>query len=271
MKRRIFGIVVAVVLALVGTIILVSYVQSAKDDAVKGENLVSVYLVKDAIAQGTTVADLRDHVELTEVAGALKAEGAVTDLDQLDDTYITSIDLVPGEQLISGRLVAPDALVSVAVPTGFQEVSVALDPARANGGRVAPGDLVGIVMSFDTYTATTAADTTGTGTGITTGQVPYTSHLTLNQILVTNVRYSVADSQRVADQQSGDATSDPTVDEAPTGQLIVTFAVTAPEAEQIVFAAEFGLVWLTAQNADTDSTGTRILTIGQVYATVERV
>lgn len=269
MKRRTIGIVVAVVLAMVGTIILVSYVQSAKDDAVKGENPVSVYVVTDAIAQGTTVADLRDNVELTEMPGAMKAEGAITDLEQLDDTYITSVDLVPGEQLLSSRIVAPDALISVAVPTGYQEVSVALDPARANGGRVAPGDLVGMVLSFDSYTAAVSTDATGAGT--TAGQVPYTTHLTLNQLLVTNVRYSVADSQRVTDQQNGDATVDPTVDEAPTGQLIVTFAVTAPEAEQIVFAAEFGLIWLTAQNADTDAEGTRILTIGQVYATVERV
>jgi pilus assembly protein CpaB len=267
MKRRTIGIVVAVVLALIGTIILVAYVESAKDDAAEGDNPVSVYVVTDAIEQGTSVADLRDRVERTEIPGSLKAADAITDIDQLDQSFITSIDLVAGEQLISSRIVAAEALVSVSMPAGYQEVSVALEPERANGGRVSPGDLVGIVLSFDTYTTVA---TTETGEAVTSGQVPYTSHLTLNQVLVTNVRYSVADSQRVTDQQNGDAGT-PTVDEAPSAELIVTFAVTAPEAEQLVFAAEFGSIWLTAQNTATDPAGTRILTVGQVYATVERV
>lgn len=268
MNRRTIGIVIAAVLALLGTIILVAYVQSAKDDAVKGDNPVKVYLVTADIAQGTSIADLRDRVELTEVPGSLKVDGAVTDLDQLDQAYITSVDLVAGDQLSASRLIAADALVSVEVPEGFQEVSIALEPQRANGGRVSPGDLVGLVLSFDTYTDTldVADDTT------TVGQVPYTTHLTLNQILVTNVRYSVADSQRVSDQQNDEDTdADPTVDEAPTADLIVTFAVTAPEAEQVIFAAEFGRIWLTAQTTSTTTDGTRILSIGQVYATVERV
>lgn len=266
MKRRTIGIVVAVVLALLGTIILVAYVQSAKDDAVKDEQPVSVYVVTGDIAQGTSVAALRDRVERTDVPVSLKAVDAITDIDQLDQAYITSIDLVAGEQLLSSRLVAPESLVSVAVPAGFQEVSISLDPDRANGGRVTPGDLVGLVLSFDTYTVATVDDTDPAAASA----VPYTTHLTLNQILVTNVRYSVADSQRVTDLQNGeDGTA--TIDEAPSGSLIVTFAVTAAEAEQIVFGAEFGSIWLTAQNEATDSSGTRILTVGQVYATVERV
>ena len=47
-------------------------------------------------------------------------------------------------------------------------------------------------------------------------------------------------------------------------------AVNAPEVEQIVFAAEFGRIWLTGQNANTDDDGSRILTLDQVYVQVPR-
>ena len=32
-----------------------------------------------------------------------------------------------------------------------------------------------------------------------------------------------------------------------------------------MFAAEFGHIWLTAENADADENGTRITTLGQAY------
>ena len=44
-KRRIIGIVAAMLLAVIGTIALVGYVQSAKDKAVAQEALVDVYVV----------------------------------------------------------------------------------------------------------------------------------------------------------------------------------------------------------------------------------
>mgnify|MGYP003353887431 FL=1 len=51
--------------------------------------------------------------------------------------------------------------------------------------------------------------------------------------------------------------------------LLVTLAVTTPQAEQITFAAEFGMIWLTRQNADTDTTGGTILTLEKVYGVVK--
>ena len=47
------GIVAAIVLALLGTLGLVGYVQGAKDDAVAGEKLVDVYVASGKIPAGT--------------------------------------------------------------------------------------------------------------------------------------------------------------------------------------------------------------------------
>ena len=51
MKRRIIGIVAAIALASVGTFALVSYVQSAKDEALADEALVEVYVLSQGRAR----------------------------------------------------------------------------------------------------------------------------------------------------------------------------------------------------------------------------
>jgi pilus assembly protein CpaB len=92
--------------------------------------------------------------------------------------------------------------------------------------------------------------------------------------LVTSVQYSRADVERAneirnVDEDAEDQVAiDPTIAESPRDQLIVTVAVTGPQAEQIIFTAEFGRVWLTLQDEDTELDGTRILTLDQVYVTV---
>jgi pilus assembly protein CpaB len=60
---------------------------------------------------------------------------------------------VPGEQLLSERRSSPEELKtsgSVPVPAGLQEVSFQLEPQRVVGGRLSPGDNVGIFFSTAT-------------------------------------------------------------------------------------------------------------------------
>jgi pilus assembly protein CpaB len=49
-------------------------------------------------------------------------------------------------------------------------------------------------------------------------------------------------------------------------QLYVTLAAKAADAESIVFAAEFGTIWLGRDSADIDLNGTRIVVPDNVYA-----
>jgi len=94
---------------------------------------------------------------------------------------------------------------------------------------------------------------------------------------VTGVQFTKQDSERAAAiqgtptvEKSTETTIAPTVAQAPADQLLVTLAVTAPEAEQLVFASEFGLIWLTSENASASPNGTRILTLAQAYIPVPR-
>lgn len=279
MNRRLIGIAVALVLGIVGTIILVNYVQSARDDAAAPEPTTSVLVVSSSLLQGATLNDVRSNVTLTDVPDGLVAEGALESLDGLDPTLIVGVELQPGEQLLRSRLVLPDELVSIDVPTGLQELTIALSPERVVGGRIEPGSTVGLVLSFDPFELATSgapvADPGSPDAALPT-RTPNTTKLTLNSILVTSLQLSRNDAERTTETRtSGDGDGDQPViaadiSEAPGDQLLVTLAVSAPEVEQIVFAAEFGRIWLTAQNANTDDNGSRILTLDQVYVEVPR-
>jgi pilus assembly protein CpaB len=284
MNRRVLGIVVAVLLGLAGTIALFAYVQSARDDAAESEPTTTILVVEQPIAQGLTLSEIQSRVVATEVPERLVVDGALAELDSLPDELVAGVELQPGEQLLRSRLVAPSELVRVEVPVGLQEITVALNPERAVGGALRSGDLVGLVFSFEPFETSAAdqgdpvdpAETAPETTVAGPTKTPNTTNLTLQKILVTSVQLSRQDAERasevrdVSEDDPEQPAIDPNIAEAPGDQLLVTLAVNGPEVEQIVFAAEFGRIWMTLQNAETDEANTRIVTLGQVYIPVPR-
>ncbi|MFM8266588.1 MAG: Flp pilus assembly protein CpaB [Ilumatobacteraceae bacterium] len=274
MKRKFGGIVVAIVLAVIGTVSLMGYVNKAKNDAVEDSQQIEILVVARAVPQGASIAVIAAAVEPTLVPQRLVSPDALRDLDGLDATLVAGVALQPGEQLLRSRLVGASTLVRVEVPAGLQEITIALAPERAVGGVIQPGETVGLVISFEPFGEAAAGESTTETTDNADGaqSTPNTSHLTLSRILVTAVQYSASDTTRdaPADGEDGDVTAT-TVAVAPSGVLLVTLAVTTAQAEQIVFGAEFGSLWLTRQNADTDTEGGRILTLDQVYVIVQEL
>ena len=134
MKRRIIGIVAAIALASVGTFALVAYVQSAKDKAVADEARVEVYVLSKTVPADTPIAEIKQSLAVVEVPKDVQVEGAVRDLDGLDDDLVAAVELQAGEQLLTSRLVDGSEVTETDVPKGLQEVTVALDPERAVGG-----------------------------------------------------------------------------------------------------------------------------------------
>ncbi|MCL4292955.1 MAG: Flp pilus assembly protein CpaB [Acidimicrobiia bacterium] len=248
-NRRFAGLAAALLMAAVGTFALMAYVQSAKDKAVAGERMVTVLVAKEKIAQGTPVSKLGAAVKRTEVPAKVRAEGAVTSLDSLKGR-VAATDLLAGEQIVAARFVTPDQARSgsVDVPSKLLQVSVALSAERMVGGTVAPGDTVAVFASF-------APDVS-----------PYMTHLTLHKVLVTAVAYGKAPEggdDKEDDEKKGSTDDTPSV--APEGNLIVTFALDAPSAEKLVFAAEHGTVWLGDEPEDAPAGGTRVVKPENVY------
>ena len=65
MRRRLLAAFAALVLALVGTVVLVAYVRAADARALAGVRTVDVLVVRQPVAEGTPAADLAASVEVT--------------------------------------------------------------------------------------------------------------------------------------------------------------------------------------------------------------
>ncbi len=255
MNRRILSAVAAVLLATIGTLTLVAWANGAEGRALAGVQAVDVLVVREQIAKGTKAEDLGTRVGAQQVPAKVQAAGAVKTIDDLLGK-VALVDLVPGEQLVASRFGTTEALAAqsgVPVPPGLQEVAVSLEPQRAVGGQLKPGSTVGFVASFEPF-----EDINGSGK-----KSPNTTHFTLHKVLVTNVQVEelAPKEEKEAEGQEGEAT--PNL--APTGSLLVTLAVDAPSVERIVFAAEFGLIWLTAEPAEAPQDGTKIVTRDNIY------
>ena len=106
MKTRLIAGIVAVVLAAVGSVVLVSYVRGADARAMAGLETVDVLVAADAIPQGRSASDLDKLVETKQLPANVALPNRVTNLDQLaGEVALVGVD--PGEQLLESKFGAP--------------------------------------------------------------------------------------------------------------------------------------------------------------------
>lgn len=250
MNRKIIGVVTALVLALVGTVALVAYVSTAEDRALEGEELVEVYVVTERIPAGTPGAEIDEFVAIEQVPVKVQAAGAVDNLPSIA-SRVAAVDLLPGEQLLDTRFVSPadvtDRAAGVVVPDDLIEITIQLEPARAIGGLVEPGQEVAVFASFEPFDlAPSVVTVDGEEVALpdavaveVEGKTPNSTDTILRRVLVTAVQ-EAPDRTFSADEEEEVSR----VETAPVADLLVTLAVSPADAERIIFTAEFGLVWL---------------------------
>lgn len=271
MRRKVLAIAAALAFGLLGTTMLIRFVRGAETRALADERLVEVYVVTQPISAGTPGASMSSRVALEQVPAKVRAAGAVTDLPAVSD-LVASVDLVPGEQLVLARLIEPESLAtrqsSVQAPAGHVEVTLPFDPTRILGGLIAPGDTVVVFASFDPFeVAGTDVQIDGETipvppelTSDLAGKTPTTTGVLMHKVLITQIQ--VQEAPVTMEDEDGNRTG-PML--APTGNLLVTFALPTPEAERLIFAQEYGRLWLGYEPADTPEAGTKIQTRASVY------
>ncbi|WP_307864647.1 RcpC/CpaB family pilus assembly protein [Allobranchiibius sp. CTAmp26] len=185
---------------------------------------------------------MRDLTALRSLQRTAVPTGTLSSLAQVSG-QVTTADIQPGEQLFAGNFTDPKSLLApgqVAVPNGMQQVSVMLESQRVLGGHLSAGGTVGLFISVKQPTEQT--------------------HLTLQKVLVTAVQ-GAAPTATPTTGGSSTAPAQPVF----TGNVMVTLALTAPDAEKVVFAAEYGTIWLSLEPASAKEGGTRIVNPGNVY------
>jgi pilus assembly protein CpaB len=237
-KRRVIAALTALLLAAVGGILLLAYVSGADRRAMADLAPASVLVVTKAVPEGATASEITDSVEVRQLPGVAVAPDATSSLSELGN-LVTTTALQPGEQLLRSRLADPAVLQAakgVVVPRGMHQVSVQLEPQRAVGGKVVAGDTVGVFLS------------------VVDEKVSYTQ-LKLHKVLVTAVAGGA-----VPAAEDGSTEAQPAQE-----KLTVTLAAKAPDVAKIVFTAEHGTIWLSAEPADAPDDSVPVLTKGNLY------
>jgi pilus assembly protein CpaB len=256
-KSRLLAGVAAVVLAIVGAILVVSYAHGADERAVKNLEPVDVLVVAKAVPAGTSVERLLPFLMAEKLPGTAVAKSALPNLDGLAGK-VTAVELLPGEQLVAERIIAPEIPQPggpVQVPEGLQEISFQLEAQRVAGGRLAPGDHIGIFISLKAG-------------GIEAKPDKETTQLTLHKVLVTAVQGAPVPTTAPSPQPSasGSAAAPVEATPLPAGPMILTVAVNDVDATRIVYGAEFGTLWLSKEPPNaTDSGRSGIMTKPEVY------
>lgn len=252
------GLIASAVLAVFGTAVLVAYVQSAHNKAGAAESTESVLVATQRIPRGTKATELKGKVQVKEVPASAAVAGAVHSIAEIDGAKVAATDLMPGEQVLADRFQTPQMLGRQGVPDGMLEVTVKLDPERAVGGTIRPGDTVAVLSSFKPFDLENVPGADPNAPK----KSPDTTHIVLHKVLVTNVQTSTA--QKDATTSAAKKPDDTTPDTALKGQLLVTLALDATSVQRVVFSAEFGTLWLSAEPSDAPDGQTRVETLGTV-------
>ncbi|MFC6356669.1 Flp pilus assembly protein CpaB [Luethyella okanaganae] len=237
MKTRLIGAILAIVLAVAGTVVLIGYVRGADARAAAGAELVPVYLVQKQVPGGTPAEELSAYLTTAELPASAAAQGRVIDLRDLAG-LVADVELEPGEQLLASRWVDPAELAAqgdVAVPVGMQAVTIALPVEQVVGGTVKAGDTVGVVIAATIKPA-------GSGDEVSLTRQAF------HRVLVLSVQPGTV----VAPNTDGaKAPSDP------VSALMITLARSTPDVETLVWGQQFGTIWLTLEPEGADESGSR--------------
>lgn len=228
MDRRRALLVVAAVIAALGTLLVFLYVRGADNRADERYDAVQVLRVVKQISPGETVeaAQTAGKIETGSVSRKDLIPGALTGIDSVaGKVAVTAI--YPGEQLIGSKFGATGSTSGLTIPKGRIAVSVNLsDPARV-AGFVNPGDKVAIFMN----------GTNKTG--------PFT------RLLLPNVQVIGAGATTVVPPST--TTTDPAAAQPAeeTPKTLLTLAVAQDEAERVLYATTNGEVSFGLLNTDS--------------------
>ncbi len=250
MRRRLLAAFAALVLIVAGSLVLLAYVRDADARALAGTRTVEVLVVDEPVPAGTSGDELTEFVTTETIPAMAALDGRVTDLSALSGR-VSTVDLLVGEQLVSRRFVRPQDLQApgtVPVPEGLQEISVLLEPERVIGARLSAGDTVGVYLS----------QVLPDGTGQTSA--------VLHSVLVSQIQGAPAP----VDPDAAEAETETVAAGMPASNLMVTLAVTAHDAETVVFGMEHGTLWLSLETDGDATGGTRVIDPGTIYVGVPR-
>ena|SRR5579859_766005 len=255
MKRRLLIIVLALILAAVGTTGVLAYVRGANARAIAGMKAVSVLVAQKKITSGTTAGSaLRSGLLASQTlpASSVPAD-ALSAIPGALSSLVLSADLQPGQLLLRPMLVtAAHTTSGMAIPPGMMALTLSFCLPEVVAGAVQAGSQVAVF------------DTVGLNTGSAISAAPGCAgaHTQTGGTIKTRVVLQRVQVLSVGTASSGGTTSTATTStfsgssstsSSQTGTL-VTLAVTQAQAEQLIQMTETGLPYLALLTTSSHTT-----------------
>lgn len=239
MARRSVLLLVAALIALLGTALIVLYVQGIDKRATEGQEMVEVLTASATIDTGEDVTSAQEagKFEKTQVRRADVIEGALTTTSSIaDDVALGTI--YPGEQIISAKFGSLGDAQTLVIPDDKLAVSVELTDPQRVAGFVNPGSEVAIFMSLDPILIQPDGDEK---------ELPPYTRLLLPKVEVIGVGTTSMTSKTVTTEEGAEVT-----EQVPS--TILTVAVSQKDAEKLIFAARNADVSFALLSKDTKIT-----------------
>jgi pilus assembly protein CpaB len=239
LKSRVLTIVVALVLAVLGTGGVLVYVHGANTRAVAGMKAVTVLVAQQRIPGGTSAADAQQSGLISsENLPAKSVPGnALRSLAGLE-SLVMSTDVQSGQVLLRPMLVtAADVKSGLAIPKGMVAVSIQVCPVQAVANNIAPGSEVAV---FDTYASKSlnVQQSCGSSQQSKISGIAHT-RIVLTRALVVSVGQAAGQGQTTQTTIGQSATNNTT-----TQSTVLTLAVSQADAERLIMLQEAGLPYL---------------------------
>jgi pilus assembly protein CpaB len=232
MTRRILGVMLAIVLAVVGTAAVLAYVNAVRNEVAAGQEAVRVLIAKDRIPAGTTGASLveRELVEEVVVPALSVPLDAMSTVPQELEALVVTADLRPRQLVLRGMFGPPTTFSGgLTVPENMLAVSVEIEVDQQVAGYVRPGSQIAI---FNTY-----ADF---DPDLPEGEDNRRTRLLLPRVEVLAVGV-FGDGGVTTSARNGEADPD---DQPERAGLVLTVAVDQVDAERLIHATRTGQLYL---------------------------
>jgi pilus assembly protein CpaB len=239
MSRRIVAVVVALLLAIVGTTAVFSYVKRADARAVEGQEPVKVFIATKLIPKGTKAKDAlsKGLMEAQPIPRRAVPNSAMSAVSPTIASQVANSDILAGEVVLSSRFVQElPQTDGMTIPKGMLAVSLELkDPARV-AGLLQVGSQIAV---FDTYNLLDP-----TKPGIPAGDHISDNHDAIREtrLLLEKVQVLAIGTNTAAPQPSPSPSSD-SAKKDDTPSALVTVAVTQAEAEKLIHGIQTGTLY----------------------------
>lgn len=245
MNRRIWLVILAVVLALGGTLAVYSYAHNADQRAIDNTRAAKVLIVKKAIPAGLSWADARDggYFSSENVPVRSAPLSAVADTNAaIRGTDVATASIASGQILVREMFGAHTPTTGILpIPKGLLAVSASLPKNADVAGFVQAGAVVAVFHTFKLKGSSVRAR------GITGDD------LTATKLLLARVQV-LAVSQDAPSDLNG-AKNDSSNNNNSSENVLVTMAMSQKDAERLILAQDTGDLYLglLSQSSVTDA------------------